>query len=168
MNVTSSVVQTGKTYVLQQPENQYGKHLQVLRYGQLRTGTCTSSRHAALVRREYVHHALHDRISTVFQLVRQRPLHCLVCQQRRDSYLISGGKYFREAAGRRKCECDDTNATLAIAGCVQNGRLQNDERGGNGVFNLDLDDIRLICRHSWHCEEVCRSDKEVSMERRHP
>ena len=57
---------------------------------------------------------------------------------------------------------------LTVARCVQYRGLEYHKWRGDGVLDLDFDGIRQVLRNSRHCQQVCRSDKEVAVERRHP
>ena len=103
---------TTRTHILQKSKYKNRQHFQVIRNRQLRASSSTTGSHARLVRYQELDKFLEHIISTILQLVGQRPFHSLISEESGDSNLISRCKHLREVSGCWQGQSDDTNTSF--------------------------------------------------------
>lgn len=85
-----------------------------------------------------------------------------------DSLLISARVDLGQVLCSRNAERQDTNPALAVASCVQHADLQASESLGDSLIDGNLDDVRLVTRHSRERTKIAGTVEEVAVESARP
>ena len=87
-----------------------------------------------------------------------------MCEVVCDSLLIRASVDLCQVLCSWDAESQNTNSALAVASRVQHTNLQACESLGNALINGDLNDIRLIARHSRESAKITGTVEEVAIE----
>lgn len=82
----------------------------------------------------------------------------------RDGLLIRAGIDLGQVLGCRDAEGQNTNSALAVASGVQHTNLQACESLGQALIDSDLNNIRLVARHSRESAKIARTVEKVAIE----
>jgi hypothetical protein len=87
-----------------------------------------------------------------------------VCEVVCDGLLIGACVNLCQVLGGRDAEGQNTDPAFAVASRVQNTNLQACESLGHGLIDSDLNNIRLVARHSREGAQIAGAVEKVAIE----